>query len=130
MQLGKFSDSRWCSRSDDSCVSGDGGLSFASDEKMNGSDKAGPIDLLYLKNVLLKFIVAAAQGHVEQVNETLLSSAMPPLFVSWKLAASRPAAATLHHTKTCSPIKRRSRGDARKSLHCLLRRDCRNIDRK
>lgn len=34
---------------------------------MNGSSKGIAIDHLYLKNVLLKFIVAATQGQAEQV---------------------------------------------------------------
>ena len=36
---------------------------------MNGGDKASPLDHLYLKNVLLKFIVAATQGHIEQASQ-------------------------------------------------------------
>lgn len=51
-------------------ASGDGSLSFANEGKMN--DKASPLDHLYLKNVLLKFVVAATQGHIEQASRISL----------------------------------------------------------
>ena len=43
------------------------------DESEMTNGNGGPIDHLYLKNVLLKFIVAATQGRLEQVRTTLLS---------------------------------------------------------
>lgn len=49
-------------------LAGGGSLGAATaEERMNGNGSSSPIDHLYLKNVLLKFVVAATQGHVEQV---------------------------------------------------------------
>lgn len=55
-------------------VTGGGTLAGVTDpsETSNGGD-GGPVDHIYLKNVLLKFVVAATGGKIEQVRRSFLS---------------------------------------------------------
>lgn len=55
---------------------GGGSLHFNDLVAANGKEAGGssPVDLVYLKNVLLKFIIAASEGKIEQVSTGVMGT--------------------------------------------------------